>query len=65
MRLTVHVEPRLVGGGSCSVDGRAGVGAAVLRSHARDVDVAHHRAAHAHILAHHESGEVKLLQSPQ
>lgn len=51
-RPTIHVQPGLVGDGAGPVGRRAGVGAAVLRPHAGDVDVADHRAAHAHVLAH-------------
>lgn len=52
--LTVYVEARGMGGGACSVGRRAGVGAPVRRPYACQVHVTHHRAAHAHVLPHHQ-----------
>lgn len=54
VRLTIHVESRLVGDSASPVRRCAGVGAAVFRPHAGDVHVADHRTAHAHVLPHNQ-----------
>lgn len=61
--LTVHVEASGVGRGASPVGRRAGVGAPVRRPHPCQVHVTHHRATHAHVLAHHQPAAMGTVGS--